>query len=48
MDATLRTAAAWMVRNGYQTAPSFWVAQATIRYSLSEQQQAILLHNASR
>lgn len=48
LDIAMRQAASWMVRNGYQADPTFWVAQAAIRYGLTDQQQAILLHNASR
>ena len=44
----LRQAANWLRQQPYQADPSHWVAQAATRYSLTDQQQAILLHNASR
>jgi hypothetical protein len=48
MNTALRTAANWLRQQPYKAAPAYWVAQAATRYSLTEQQQAILLHNASR
>ena len=44
----LRQAANWLRQQPYQADPIYWVAQAATRYSLTAQQQAILLHNASR
>jgi hypothetical protein len=44
----LRPAATWLQQQPYKADPAYWVAQAATRYSLNEQQTAILLHNASR
>ena len=44
----LRQAANWLRQQPYQGDPSHWVKQAATRYELTDQQQAILLHNASR
>ncbi|MGG6242551.1 hypothetical protein ACQ4N7_28400 [Nodosilinea sp. AN01ver1] len=44
----LRQAAEWLRCQPYKAAPAYWVAQAATRYGLTDQQQAILLHNASR
>jgi hypothetical protein len=48
MNTALRQAATWLRQQPYQADPSHWVKQAATRYSLTDQQQAILLHNASR
>jgi CHAT domain-containing protein len=44
----LRQAANWLRQQPYTADPAYWVAQAATRYSLTGQQQATLLHNASR
>jgi len=48
INTALRQAANWLRQQPYQADPSHWVAQAATRYGLTAQQQAILLHNASR
>lgn len=40
-----RTAAAWLTRNDWRQSPVYWAEQAQIRYSLSDQETALLLLN---
>ena len=48
MTTALRQSANWLRQQPYQGDAAYWVAQAATRYGLTDQQQAILLHNASR
>ena len=45
MNYNLRNAAAWINRNNWQASPARWAEHAQIRYSLTDQETALLLYN---